>query len=297
MNAKNFSMALAFLSVGGGCAAFVLRLLQLHTGFEIATGLPIPGNPAALILLLLLAGMAAAFAACSLRLPGDAAPAFPFSTDAQFPLALIALGSLSLLLSGVADLLEGVGGINLLSLMQGSAAARAVISQSLTGESVTGFRGTIQILSGLLTLLSAAGLLACAAACRNGAKPFRGGLLMISPVAMVVRLVAAYRMDSINPVLEDYVVQLLALALLTLGFYHLAAFPFASGDSRRFMFYTCAAVPFCLCALADGGASGRSPIAKAYLSAPLLYLGGAAVLLGFLLLALDAPARTVREAS
>ena len=45
---KEFSLPLA--SVLGGAAALVLRLLQLHTGFEAGTGLAIPGNPAGIAL-------------------------------------------------------------------------------------------------------------------------------------------------------------------------------------------------------------------------------------------------------
>ena len=91
---------------------------------------------------------------------------------------------------------------------------------------------------------------------------------------MVARLVAVYRLYSIDPVLEHYVTELLALSLLTLGFYTLSAFPFDAGHPRRFVFYACAAVLFCLCSLADAGDDFASLF---------LYLGGAAVLLGFLL--------------
>ena len=38
------------LALVGGGAAFILRLLQRRTGFEADTGLPIPGNPYALLL-------------------------------------------------------------------------------------------------------------------------------------------------------------------------------------------------------------------------------------------------------
>lgn len=306
MNAKNFTInarepknspwLLPAFSVGGGCAAFALRLIQLRTGFEVSSGLPIPGNPAAFALLALLFALALSSAVLSRFLPKNAAPVFPFRTHARFPLALIVAGSFLLALSAGADLLEGASGINLFAMLQKRAAYHASLPLSLTGESVTGFRGTIQILSGLFMLIAAGGVLLCAAACRNGAGKSRGAALMLCPVAMVVRLVAIYRMDSINPVLEDYVAELLALSLLTLGFYHLSAFAFASGDLRRFTFYVCAAVPFCLCALADGGASGASPNAQAYLSAPALYLGGAATLIGFLLLALDAPSNPLPKA-
>ena len=48
------------LALGGGCTAFILRLLQWRTGFEPDTGLPVPGTPfgvltAALVLLAMVA--------------------------------------------------------------------------------------------------------------------------------------------------------------------------------------------------------------------------------------------------
>ena len=58
---KEFSLPLA--SVLGGATALVLRLLQLHTGFEAGTGLAIPGNPAGIALVVLLLLLAVLFCA------------------------------------------------------------------------------------------------------------------------------------------------------------------------------------------------------------------------------------------
>ena len=46
---------LPLLALVSGAAAFVLRLLQNRTGFEAATGLPVPGNVPGLVLVALLA--------------------------------------------------------------------------------------------------------------------------------------------------------------------------------------------------------------------------------------------------
>ena len=104
---------------------------------------------------------------------------------------------------------------------------------------------------------------------------------MAPPVALVVRLVLTYRLDSINPALEAYYVELLGLVFLTLGFYRLSSFAFGAGRTRRFALYTGAAVVLSLAALTDGAAG---------ISSTLLYLGGALTLLGFLLLRLCRPA-------
>ena len=97
----------------------------------------------------------------------------------------------------------------------------------------------------------------------------------------MVRLVLTYRLDSVNPVLGSYYVELLALVFLTLGFYRLSSFAFLAGRSRLFACYACCAAVLSLAALADGGP---------HLSSLLLLPGGAAVLLGFLLLMGPAPA-------
>ena len=52
---------LPLLALVGGVAAFVLRLLQNRTGFEAATGLPVPGNVPGLVLVALLAVLALMF--------------------------------------------------------------------------------------------------------------------------------------------------------------------------------------------------------------------------------------------
>ena len=244
---------LPLLALVGGIGAFVLRLLQNRTGFEAATGLPVPGNVPGLALTALLAILALLFLLLVRRLPREAGPgpAFPseFAAGDAAQVFLPLTGALLMLLSGLADLAEALGGVNLLAL-------------------------------GLLGLVSGAAVFLAAAACRRGSREaggFQGSLLLVPPVALVVRLVLAYRLDSINPALEAYYVELLALVFLTLGFYRLSSFAFQSGRPRRFALYTCAAVVLCVAALADGGP---------HLSSLLLYAGGATALLGFLLLRL-----------
>ena len=89
-----------------------------------------------------------------------------------------------------------------------------------------------------------------------------------------------YRLDSVNPSLQQYYVTLLALVFLTLGFYRLSSFAFQAGRTRNFSLYTGLAVVCSLAALADGGY---------YLSSLVLYLGGALTLLGFLSLLANGP--------
>ena len=272
---------LPLLALVGGVAAFVLRLLQNRTGFEAATGLPIPGNAPGLALVALLAVLALAFLLLVRRLPreADPGPAFPeeFSSGSAGQVFLPVAGALLMLLSGLADLAEALGGVNLLARLQAAADPYGAAAM----ESVSGFAPKAQLLLGLLSLVSGAAVFLAAAACRRGSREagssFQGALLLAPPVALVVRLVLAYRLDSINPALEAYYVELLAVVFLTLAFYRLSSFAFQSGRTRRFTLYACAAVVLCIAALAEVGP---------HLSSMLLYAGGAAALLGFLLLRL-----------
>lgn len=281
-------------AVLGGAAAFALRLVQNRTGFESATGLPIPGSAAGTALAVLLAFLAVLLLLLVRRLPGETeqGPAFPadFSTADARLLALPVAGVFLMALSGLADLYEGLGLGSLLWKLNAAAALNdpyalsAAAGLELCGTAA--FSAKAQLLMGLLSILSAAGLFFSLLACRSrdGAAPraFNGNLLLIAPVGLVVRLVLTYRVDSVNPALAAYYVELLALVFLTLGFYRLSSFAFRSGRTRRFALYAGAAAVLSIAALADG-----SP----YLSSILLYAGGALALLGFLLLRLAARPR------
>ena len=275
-------------AVLGGAAAFVLRLVQKRTGFEPGTGLPIPGAPAGTALAVLLAALAVLLLLLVRQLPAEteAGPAFPADFAVHDPrlLTLPVIGVFLTALSGLADLYEGVTHGNLLAQMSAAAdpgyGAVPVLQASA-------FSPRLQLLMGLLTLLSAAGLFGALLSCRaKGAaapKAADGNLLLVPPVSLVVRLVLTYRMDSVDPALAAYYVELLALVFLALGFYRLSSFAFRSGRTRRFALYACAAVVLSFAALADGAP---------YLSSILLYAGGGLTLLGFLLLRLAGPQKT-----
>jgi len=269
--------AIPLFAVLGGAVAFALRLLQNLTGFEAGTGLPISGNPVGILLAAFLLAAAVVLFLLSRKLPGtkEVSPAFPsdFSTENPKQLTLMVMGTLLMGLSGLADLLEGFGFGNLLARI--SAAADPY---ELPSAEVSGFPPQAQILLGVLALLTAAGLLTTVSACRrreSGAAAFNNIVLLLAPVMLVVRLVLTYRLDSVNPVLAAYYVELLALIFLTLGFYRLASFAFGAGQIRPFTLYAGLAVVLSLTALADS---------NPHLSSLLLYVGGALTLLGFLFL-------------
>lgn len=274
------NLVLPVVAVLGGAAAFVLRLLQNRTGFEPDTGLPIPGNIPALALSGLLAVLAAVLCILVRKLPKDAEPGavFPqdFSTADSRLLLLPVTGVLLIALSGLADLAQGLG-----ILPAGVPYPADVYALTSNAEVLfSGFSQKILLPMGILSLASAVGLFLAVMSChpREGRRQAPGTVLLITPAVLVVRLVLTYRVDSVNPALERYYVELLALVFLTLGFYRLSSFAFLSGRTRRFALYTVPAVVLSLAALADSGTASQS--------ARLLYLGGALTLLGFLLLRL-----------
>ena len=252
----------------GGVAALVLRLWNLRAGFEETTGLPISGNLSFRALLALLAVVLLALAAQSWRLSANGNPRFPFRTQNRRLCLLPVAGAALLALSGAADLYEGLNGGH-----------RSYGYAGLIGGESVGMSAGVQCVSGALTLLSAWSVFECVRACLSGSVRWRGPV-MIPAVALAFRLVTVYRIDSVNPVLEEYAPALVALLFHVLGFYAFSAFAFDSGDLRQFAVAAGGAVTLALCVLADEAD---------YVSAPLLLAGSAAALGGFLILALQAP--------
>lgn len=275
---KRFFLPLTALL--GGAAAFVLRLLQDKTGFEAETGLPVRGNLAGLALIVLLVGLTAVFWFLGRKLPPEdpeAPPEFPTDfSSGNTALLSVTMGGVALMaLSGLADLAEGLG-----VLPEGLAVYSRHSLYSILREGGLGFSPHGQILAGILILASSSALFLAAAVCRKREeqRPFPVAALLPPGAALVVRLVFSYRVASVNPSLEMYYPELLALVFMTLAYYRLSSFAFQSGDTRRFSLYACLAFVFSCTALADG---------SVYLSALLILAGGALSLLGFLLLRLS----------
>lgn len=262
----------------GGVAALVLRIWNLRTGFEAGTGLPVSGSPSFPALLVLLALVLLALWVQARRLSDHGNPRFPFRADGPALRVLPVAGAFLLTLSGAADVFEGLSGLNLRALLSGAPSYGYAYPGLIAGESV-GMSAGVQCASGCLTLLSAWAVFACVQACAGHALPFRA-LVLVPAVSMAFRLVTVYRIDSVNPVLEDYAPALVALLFHVLGFYVFSAFLFDSGDLRQFAVSAGGAVTLALCVLTDE---------SDYISAPLMFCGSAAALAGFLMLALQAP--------
>lgn len=265
------------LALVGGVVAFFLRLAQNRTGFESGTGLPIPGNPWGMALVVWLVLTGACCCVLVQKLPPETAgcPASfgdAFSTSDAARLTVLVAGLFLLALSGLGEAAAGLG----------------LLPQAATGA-IPSLSGRGLLLQGALTAAAAACLFPAISVCRrSGAreaapveKQSLNGNLLLAPVGcLVIRLVLTYRVDSVNPSLSVYYAELLAQVFLALAFYRLSSFAFQAGRTRRFVLYALPAVVLCLTTLADS---------RAFYTA-LFYAGSALVLLAFLLLRLEASA-------
>ena len=265
-------------ALAGGFAAFILRLIQNRTGF---TGvLPIPGSPAALALLALLAFVCAALFVLARPLSGAAV--LPPPADRPSLLLLPAIGCFLFMAAGALDVYEGVTGENVMDAIRSSLSSDPQISYYLPtivsqSSQEVQIAALLQTLCGVLCLGGAAGALCLLSLFRPGnprtGQTFRNELLLLLPVSMVARLVVLYRRECVNPILEEYAVDVAALMFLSTALFTLISFQFRQGSPQKLAFYSGCASMFCLCSLAD------SP---EWFSTILLNLGGPLLLLGFL---------------
>ena len=288
MNMMKKETLFPLAATAGGIVAFLLRFLQNRTGFEATTGLPIPGNIPGILLVLFLILMAAGLFILSRKLPAPETEDFPalFTSDNKSALFLPVIGILLIALSGLADLYEYLTLNNLLVQLKSAADPYGVVVEN----SVKCFTPASQLILGAVSILAAGALFLTIVDCRkqDDSKPFNGIYLLFPPVALVVRLVFTYRLESINPSLESYYTELLALMLLTLAFYMLSSFAFNVGNFRRFAFFVGLSLVFVFPSLADGGP---------HLSSLLLYAGSAATLMGFLMLPFSEAVESSEEES
>ena len=245
------------LALFGGAVGLLLRLWQCMAGFEPLTGLPIPGSLPGVLLPPALAALALVIFLVTRPLPSTVSGASFSGGLAVSPASLAAT----------------VSGLLLMAL---SGVLRAAEALSLG----------ILPLEGILCLLPALALFAVVYACKSGSG-FYAPLLLIPPVCLVAELVLMYRVNSVDPVLEAYSVQILALAALILAFFRLSSFGFGSGALRPFARWAMLAVTLNLTAAADT----LTVLSSGELSAPAelcFSLGGAAAVLGFFMMRLSA---------
>lgn len=206
-----------WLALGLGVPAMGFMILLMTTGLD-DRNLFIPGHYAGILVWLLTAAMAVLLGLSLNRLGGRAKynRMFPASTPA-------AIGILG-------------------------AAAACLWSgwQILTDNA-----GPMEIVSGILGLLSAAALVYLAW-CRF--RGLRGSFLLwaCAAVFLMLRLMFSYRIWSAQPELLRYCFPLLASVCVTLGFYYRTAFGVGLGDRRMYLLFTQMGAFLCLVTLGSG---------------------------------------------
>ena len=246
------------LALLGGAAGFALRKWQLASGFEADTGLAIPGAPAAaammafsvLILLLFLF-------LCRREEPSlDWEAAFAAGRQNALAATALVLAAMLLLASGGVEIV-----------------ARSV-NGPFTYEGETAFLRTTALV--LSTLRIALGLLAlpCVFLWARAILRGEGGrecLAVLEPCLLYcVWLISTYQTRSADPMVQDYLYEVLAIVASLLGLYYIAGHSFGNGKPRWALFFCLAGVYFSLVTLADSHAladSFRHLFAVLYLTA------------------------------
>ena len=261
---------LPIASVAAGVVCFVLRLLQNKTGFESSTGLPISGNiPAiALVALLVLVSTGLFWQTRTL----NTTLLFPADFSVQEP-ALLTLPVMGILLLAASGLLD----------------AFAIARPGMIPFAEISSSPSTQLLFAVTAIAASAALYSAIAVCRihtpeeissealtkKKLSPEQvSQYLLVVPVCLVIRLVLTYRIHSVNPSLEAYYVELLALIVLTLAFFRLSSCTVQPTPSNRLTWYSCLSVVLSLTVMAD----------SLTLSTRLLYVGSCLMLLGILVL-------------
>ena len=271
-------LLLPLLAVIGGICGAALRFLQNRSGFESATGLPIPGNPYAFLLPgLLLLTTALAVLLC-MRLPrsyrsSDSLFADYFSTRSTAAVTILVAGMFLWCLSGAAGVIGG--------------GAQYTVTADGLYYPVSAAVQKTELLLAVALIASALCIFPAAAVRRFKTLSYTGNLLLVPVVCLILRLTLSFREMSINASQQSYYVELLAMVLLALSLFRLSSFAFQDGNTRRFALYSVMSTVLCITALADAATLGDR----------LFYGGGACLTAGFLLFRLfsEAAAQAPQE--
>lgn len=228
------------VAVAGGAVGFGLRRWGLATAFEPETGLAIPGAPATWALVLFsLAAVALLALLCCGKHPAFEGydQAFAAKGNTLYMCAMVA-GAFLMAISGVLCL-------------AGTPSAMAELQAHTQGR-VHAFELVPRALLGVLSLASCWGLLT------QGRNNYRGeghgkysSSLLIPAYTCFLWLITAYQARSRDPVVLDYVYQLLAIIAAVLAAYFMAGFAFERAKVFRVSFFGLVAVYFTLVTLAD----------------------------------------------
>ncbi|MCD7927709.1 MAG: hypothetical protein LUF80_02440 [Oscillospiraceae bacterium] len=248
------------LPVVCGAAGFCLRRQQLLTGFE-STGLAVPGNGYALLLIALSLVTAAVCLLLCLRCkrtPQSYSEAFA-STGNAFYLFFVLLAAVLLLAAAVLGL-------------------RELMLEAQGGASVS----WLQILLWCMCLVSAVCVLTVAlgnfrySGRRSTGRQRQYSLALLAlPYTGCLWLIAAYQQVSADPVVLSYIYQILAIICVLLATYFIASFSFQRPRPRLCLMFSLLGIYLSIVTLADG----HDWPTRLLLLASILYLSHTALML------------------
>lgn len=227
------------LALLGGAVGFGLRKWQLRTGFEPDTGLAVPGAPAGMVLIVCSALVALALLLLCRKGEKRLSWEQAFAEGLQNTVFVTAA-----LLSAI--------------LLLASAGAE-VVANSV--KAVNTYAGETQIARLASAALPPLRILLCL-----GALPcvflwaralFRGEGVNENPAPLepcllyCVWLISDYQLRSSDPVVMDYLYEVLAIVFSLLGLYFIAGYAFSNGKPRRTLFCCLMGTYFSLVTLAD----------------------------------------------
>lgn len=274
------SIQFPVLAIGGGAAAFILRFLQLQRDIDPETGLLSSDSlfywllPVLFLVFMVLLAVLIQSLPKGKQAPDSTLPDYFQSSD-FLPIMLLLAGIVLLGASGILETLSGIAARR--------SSGTLPLSMAVAFSEV--FTPALAIVEGVLTVLSAICLFPLCIVCHRAKRSnvdVNGNLLLVPPLALMVRLVLAYRVGSIEPTLALWYVDILSLAALILSLFWLSSFSFQAGRPRRYVWMAVMTIILCAAALAG----------STTLTARLLYGGALLLHLGLLFLKLDAvPAR------
>ena len=228
------------LAVAGGAVGFGLRKWQLSTGFEPDTGLAIPGSPAALALIAWSAVVVVGLIALcwDRKGPRTCQKAFRAEGKSLFLTACV-LGAFLLLVSA------GAEGITLTAGYQSSLYTDNTWAAQVSSKLLPPLRVALCLGGFPCALLWVKQL-----SRKEG--PGRESLAILEVcILFCAWLVSDYQVRAADPVILDYVYEVLAIAAALMALYYIAGYSFQTGKPRRTAVTSLMAAYFALVTLAD----------------------------------------------
>lgn len=238
------SVVCPILAVALGAAGFALRKWELSTAFEPETGLVTPGMPSTIALIAVSAAAVLLFLLCAMGKHAD--------FTGEFHQAFAAKGNTFFLSAAVLGAFLAFGGaaLELASVAGSYREARAMALQGMGGNPFLAILLPV-VLAGF-SAAAGASVLMLARKCYRGETVERmSGGVLLPAYALCLWLIVAYQARASDPVIQDYIYELLAIICALLAAYYLAGFAFQRPRPGKTVFFALSGVYFSLVTLAD----------------------------------------------